>query len=99
MANGVQAPTRAQIPARTLRRDRWWVPPVFVVAGLTAWLAYGVVREQHDRRQRRVEGFGDEQSEALGPVDGQVVLDVDQDPGPVAPGVEGLFPLYGGGRL
>ncbi len=35
---------RAAISARTLRTDRWWLPPAAVAVGLTAWLAYGVVR-------------------------------------------------------
>jgi hypothetical protein len=35
---------RAQIPARTLRTDRWWLPPLANFVGLTAWLAYAVVR-------------------------------------------------------
>ncbi len=35
---------RAQIEARTLRTDRWWLPPLLNVAGLTAWVAYATVR-------------------------------------------------------
>jgi hypothetical protein len=41
---GVGAPGRARIPERTLRRDRWWLQPALTVAGLTAWLLYGLVR-------------------------------------------------------
>jgi hypothetical protein len=35
---------RAEIPARTLRTDRWWLPPLITLVGLTAWLAYAVTR-------------------------------------------------------
>lgn len=35
---------RAQIAARTLRTDRWWLPPVTNVVLLTAWVAYATVR-------------------------------------------------------
>ena len=35
---------RAQIPARTLRTDRWWLAPVLTFVGLTAWVAYATVR-------------------------------------------------------
>lgn len=35
---------RAQIPAKTLRTDRWWLPPLVTVIGLTAWVAYATVR-------------------------------------------------------
>jgi hypothetical protein len=41
---GVGAPGRARIADRTLRRDRWWLQPALTVAGLTAWLLYGLVR-------------------------------------------------------
>jgi hypothetical protein len=34
---------RPAIPAKTLRRDRWWLPPTLTVVGITAWLAYGFV--------------------------------------------------------
>ncbi|HEX6196113.1 MAG TPA: hypothetical protein VFZ37_09385 [Jiangellaceae bacterium] len=44
MTTGVQSPQRARIPQRTLRTDRWWLPPTVVVIALTAWLAYGAVR-------------------------------------------------------
>jgi hypothetical protein len=37
-------PARARISARTLRVDRWWVPPLLTVVGITAWLVYGLVR-------------------------------------------------------
>jgi hypothetical protein len=35
---------RAAIAGRTLRRDRWWLPPVLTVAGLLTWLGYSVSR-------------------------------------------------------
>ena len=35
---------RAQISARTLRTDRWWLPPLLNFAGITAWVAYATVR-------------------------------------------------------
>jgi hypothetical protein len=35
---------RADIPAKTLRTDRWWLPPVLTVVGLSAWIGYGLVR-------------------------------------------------------
>jgi hypothetical protein len=44
MATGVQAPTRARIPTRTLRADRWWLPPAAVAIGLAAWVTYATVR-------------------------------------------------------
>src|SRR5262245_53862907 len=46
---GVHAPGRASIPPGTLRTDRWWVQPMLVVAGLSIWLAYGVVRIMSQR--------------------------------------------------
>lgn len=35
---------RASISARTLRVDRWWLPPTLTVLGLVAWLTYSVTR-------------------------------------------------------
>jgi hypothetical protein len=35
---------RAQIAARTLRTDRWWLPPLTTFVGLVAWVAYATVR-------------------------------------------------------
>ncbi len=35
---------RAQITARTLRTDRWWLPPLVTVVGLGAWVLYATVR-------------------------------------------------------
>jgi hypothetical protein len=42
---GTGAPKpRAAVTAKTLRTDRWWLPPVLTVVGLLAWLAYATVR-------------------------------------------------------
>ena len=38
------AKPRASIAARTLRTDRWWFAPLVTFVGLSAWLAYGLVR-------------------------------------------------------
>ena len=35
---------RADIPAKTLRTDRWWLAPLLTVLGLGAWVAYATVR-------------------------------------------------------
>jgi hypothetical protein len=35
---------RAHIAARTLRTDRWWLPPLANFAGLAAWVIYATVR-------------------------------------------------------
>jgi hypothetical protein len=35
---------RAEIAARTLRTDRWWLPPLATFAGLAAWVIYATVR-------------------------------------------------------
>jgi hypothetical protein len=42
----VDAPSkdRAQIPARTLRKDRYWLSPLFTFAFFTAWVVYATVR-------------------------------------------------------
>lgn len=42
----VDAPSkdRARIPARTLRKDRWWLSPVMMFVTITAWVAYATVR-------------------------------------------------------
>jgi hypothetical protein len=36
--------TRAAITAKTLRTDRWWIPPLITFLGLTAWVTYATVR-------------------------------------------------------
>ncbi len=41
---GINAPGRAAISERTLRNDLWWLQPLLVVLGLTAFVAYGVWR-------------------------------------------------------
>jgi hypothetical protein len=43
-ATGVFSPSRAQIPQRTLRTDRWWQSPLIVDLGFAAFLIYGFVR-------------------------------------------------------
>ena len=35
---------RAQITAKTLRTDRWWLSPLLTAAGLVAWVVYAMVR-------------------------------------------------------
>ena len=35
---------RAAIAARTLRTDRWWLPPLITFVGLGAWITYATVR-------------------------------------------------------
>ena len=44
LSAGVGHPSRARIPQRTLRTDRWWLSPLLYVIGFTAWLLYGLVR-------------------------------------------------------
>ncbi|MCP2320404.1 hypothetical protein APR12_005786 [Nocardia amikacinitolerans] len=41
---GVFSKTRARIAERTLRTDRWWVPPLLTVLGLSAFIIYATVR-------------------------------------------------------
>ncbi len=41
---GVYTTTRARISARTLRTDRWWLPPLITVLGLGAFVVYATVR-------------------------------------------------------
>lgn len=41
---GVFSPGRARIVVRTLREDRWWVPPLLTVLGLAAFIIYATVR-------------------------------------------------------
>jgi hypothetical protein len=35
---------RAEISAKTLRTDRWWIAPLLTAAGLIAWLTYATFR-------------------------------------------------------
>jgi hypothetical protein len=44
MTSGVGAPTRAKITARTLRTDRWWLPPLMTNLGLLTFIVYATVR-------------------------------------------------------
>lgn len=44
MATGVRSPSRAAIPERTLRRDRWWVSPLWMAFVLTAFSVYATWR-------------------------------------------------------
>ena len=41
---GVFSRTRARISARTLRTDRWWLPPLFTALGLAAFVTYATIR-------------------------------------------------------
>jgi hypothetical protein len=43
-ATGVFLATRAQIPQRTLRTDRWWLPTVLTNLGLATFVIYATVR-------------------------------------------------------
>jgi hypothetical protein len=43
-ATGVFSPSRAQIPERTLRTDRWWQSPLIVDLGFAVFLIYATVR-------------------------------------------------------
>jgi hypothetical protein len=44
MKAGVGAPTRAQIPERTLRTDRWWAYPLSIGAVLGFFVVYATIR-------------------------------------------------------
>jgi len=44
MTAGVDAPRRARISARTLRTDRWWLPPLVTNIGFAAFLIYATFR-------------------------------------------------------
>ncbi|TSE00365.1 hypothetical protein FOS14_08035 [Skermania sp. ID1734] len=41
---GVFAPTRAKLAVRTLRTDRWWVPPLATTVGLAIFVVYATTR-------------------------------------------------------
>ena len=41
---GVRSPSRAHISDRTLRNDRWWLPPLATVIGLLIFIGYATVR-------------------------------------------------------
>src|ERR1044072_3274870 len=42
--SGVRSPSRAAIPARHLRTDRWWLAPAVTAAGLFAFVVYSTWR-------------------------------------------------------
>jgi hypothetical protein len=44
MAAGVGSPTRAQIDARTLRQDRWWLYPAATFTVFMAFIVYATIR-------------------------------------------------------
>ena len=48
-STGVGAAGRAPIAARTLRTDRWWLPPLVTALGLVAWVLYATVRAASQR--------------------------------------------------
>ncbi|WP_116042114.1 hypothetical protein [Amycolatopsis palatopharyngis] len=43
-AAGVGGPNRARIGARTLRTDRWWLPPLLTTLGLATFVIYATIR-------------------------------------------------------
>jgi hypothetical protein len=43
-ATGVFSPTRAELPQRTLRVDKWWTPGLWTNLGLAAFVIYATVR-------------------------------------------------------
>ncbi|MDQ1626500.1 MAG: hypothetical protein QOH13_2142 [Thermoleophilaceae bacterium] len=44
MSTGIFSEKRAKIPGRTLRTDRWWLPPLLNGLALTSFLVYATVR-------------------------------------------------------
>lgn len=44
MTTGVDEASRARIEARTLRRDRWWAPPLATFVVFSAFVVYATVR-------------------------------------------------------
>ena len=44
MSTGVLGPKRADIEARTLRQDRWWLSPVITFVVFTAFVIYATWR-------------------------------------------------------
>lgn len=42
--NGVFSPTRAEVPQRTLRTDKWWLPTLWTNLGFAAFVIYATVR-------------------------------------------------------
>jgi hypothetical protein len=43
-AIGVFSPTRAELPQRTLRTDKWWLPTLWTDLGFAAFIIYATVR-------------------------------------------------------
>ncbi|HXA12558.1 MAG TPA: hypothetical protein VNW93_10295 [Mycobacterium sp.] len=43
-ATGVFSPTRAELPQRTLRTDKWWLPTLWTDLGFAAFVIYATVR-------------------------------------------------------
>ena len=43
-ATGVFSPTRAELPQRTLRTDKWWLPTLWTDLGFSAFVIYATVR-------------------------------------------------------
>jgi hypothetical protein len=48
MATGTMGPGRAKVAVRTLRQDAWWQAPLLTFLGLSAFVAYGIIRIFHD---------------------------------------------------
>jgi hypothetical protein len=44
MSTGVMGPGRAKVPARTLRQDRWWLPPLTTFVVFAAFVVYATWR-------------------------------------------------------
>ena len=44
MSAPASATGRARVAARTLRTDRWWLPPLVTFLGLMAFIVYGLIR-------------------------------------------------------
>ncbi len=44
MSTGVTGPKRADIDAKTMRQDRWWVPPLTTFVVFTAFVIYATWR-------------------------------------------------------
>ena len=44
MPVGTASPGRAEIPARTLRKDNWWKAPLITFVLLSAWVLYATIR-------------------------------------------------------
>ncbi len=44
MSTGVSSPGRAQVREKTLRQDNWWIAPLLVFLGFTAFIVYSTWR-------------------------------------------------------